>query len=244
MILRRQFSTLLNTILPARCLSCLKHVDSPGTLCSPCWQQLKFITRPYCPCCGTPFDYDVGAGNLCVFCLQTPPPFKSARSALVYDDGSKPLILSFKHADCLWGTKLFAQWLARAGSEILPSADLLVSVPLHWQRLLRRRYNQAALLTNALSDQTGIPRCHHILQRKRSTPSQGYRKRQERIKNVKGAFHVPERLAQNIRDKQIIIIDDVYTTGATTEECVHTLLKSGAGSVAVLTLARVKWLAV
>ncbi len=129
--------------------------------------------------------------------------------------------------------------MAKVGQEILKDSDVLIPVPLHWRRLLLRRYNQAALLTNALSDFTGVAKDNHALKRVRATPSQGKRTRAERLQNVRKAFAVSNKGQGRIRGKTCVLVDDVYTTGATIEECSRTLLKAGAGSVRVLTLARV-----
>ncbi|MEN8237364.1 MAG: ComF family protein [Pseudomonadota bacterium] len=227
------------TILPVRCLVCLTPVEQQGTLCATCWPQLNFISQPYCVRCGLTFEYKVGAQSLCVFCSQKNPVFKMCRSALVYDDHSKSLVLGFKHSDRLWGTPIFAQWMAKVGEDVLLDADVLIPVPLHWSRLLMRRYNQAALLSNALSQLMDVVKDNHALKRRKATPSQGKRTRLERLQNVRGAFCVPKRARARLLGKTCVLVDDVYTTGATIEECSRTLLDAGAGQVRVLTLARV-----
>lgn len=227
------------TLLPVRCLLCLTPVEQQGTLCAGCWSQLNFISQPYCACCGLTFEYEVEEQSLCGFCSKRQPVFQKCRSALIYDEWSKSLVLGFKHSDRLCGAPTFAAWMAKAGEELLRDADLLVPVPLHWSRLLMRRYNQAALLGNALSELIGVTKNNHVLKRRQATPSQGKRTRAERLQNVKGAFHVSKTAGVWLAGKRVVLVDDVYTTGATVEACSRVLLKAGAKQVCVLTLARV-----
>lgn len=242
----------LDALLPPQCLGCGELVGEPGALCSACWGGLRFIAQPLCRRCGWPFEVDVAlaaspaptgsapaAELLCGACLREPPAFDRARSVLVYDDASRGLVLGFKHADRTQAAPAFARWMARAGGDLLASADLIVPVPLHWTRLLARRYNQAALIGNALARQTGIPVAPDLLIRRRRTPSQGHLSRVERYRNVAGAFAVRPRDRGSARQRRIVLIDDVLTTGATVGACAATLRRAGAASVDVLSLARV-----
>jgi ComF family protein len=129
--------------------------------------------------------------------------------------------------------------MQRSGSELLEEADILVPVPLHRWRLLKRRYNQAALIAKALASPAGKYWSANLLKRARATASQGHMKPNERAKNVKGAFYIDPEQAGEIVGKNILLIDDVYTTGATVRECTRTLIKAGAAEVNVLCLARV-----
>lgn len=228
---------LLDALLPPRCLSCGEAVDRQGGLCATCWVKLTFIAPPLCACCGLPFEYEAQEGTLCGACMATPPPFARARAVLAYDDGSRPLVLGFKHGDRIHAAKAYGVWLARAGRELLEDADRLLPVPLHRARLFHRRYNQAALLAQALSRHCGVPATPDLLQRRRSTPTQGGLDRQGRHRNVKGAFRL--RPGQSVTGQRLVIVDDVMTTGATLAECARILLRAGAARVDVLTLARV-----
>lgn len=228
---------LLDALLPPRCLSCGEAVDRQGGLCARCWTGLTFIAPPFCACCGLPFEYEAQEGALCGACLAAPPPFARARAVLVYDDGSRPLVLGFKHGDRIHAARAYGVWMARAGRELLEGADRLVPVPLHRARLFHRRYNQAALLAQALSRHGGIPTTPDLLERRRATPTQGGLDRQGRHRNVKGAFRL--RPGQSVRGQRLVLVDDVLTTGATLAECTRVLLRAGAARVDVLTLARV-----
>ncbi len=237
--LRRWGALALNAVLPARCLSCGVVVDAPGTLCPPCWRAIDFLAPPFCACCGMPFEVDPGEAALCTGCLDRPPDFARARAVFRYGEESRRLILGFKHGDRLHGTKAYAAWMARAGAELVADAAVIAPVPLHWTRLFARRYNQAALLANALARSAGIEAVPDLLVRKRRTPSQGRLNAAERRRNVRGAFAVRASAAPRIAGRRVLLIDDVYTTGATAGACARSLLAAGASAVDVLTLARV-----
>lgn len=229
----------LNLLLPPRCLSCGAMVDAPGSLCAGCWEEIAFLSPPLCAVCGFPFEFEVEEGALCASCTRRRPAFRSARAVFRYDDVSRTLVLSFKHADRTDGAPAFARWLVRAGQAILADADLIVPVPLHWTRLLQRRYNQSALLANSLARQAGLPVEATLLVRRRATPSQGTMSPSARRRNVRRAFALSGHLAARAKGRNIVLVDDVLTTGATVDECARTLLAAGAGAVDVLTLARV-----
>jgi len=229
----------LNLVLPPLCLSCRAVVAEPGSLCPECWGKITFLTAPLCSACGHPFEIDAGEGALCGACIDDPFPFKRARAVFRYDEASRALILRFKHADRLEGAPAFAKWMARAGAELLDHSPLLVPVPLHRWRLLRRRYNQAALLALALGRETGVPVEMSALIRHRQTNMQGRLGRTERARNVRGAFSVPQSHKSRIAGRSIVLIDDVMTTGITVSECAQALIKAGATQVDVLTLGRV-----
>lgn len=230
---------ILDLVLPPRCVVSGVEVDRQGMLAPDIWKGLRFISAPQCECCGLPFDYEVDEGTICAGCIENQPVFTSARSALVYDDGSRDLILRFKHADQMHSVVSFLPWLKTAGDEMLGGVDMLVPVPLHRWRLLKRRYNQAAVMAWALGRFANVPAIPDALLRVRPTPSQGHLKAKERAENVKKAFIVNERHKAGIASKNIVLIDDVLTTGATVNECAKALLDGGAARVDVLTLARV-----
>jgi len=176
--------TLLNHIVPPRCLSCQTHVPEQGTLCSSCWPKIPWISAPYCRCCGRPFGYlearDGVDGLLCLDCVQSAPPFIKGRSVFLYDEQSKPLILAFKHGDRTDYAKPFAQWIVRAAADILAQSDVIVPVPLHWRRLSMRRYNQAGLLALEMGRLAGLAVDVLSLMRVRPTSPQGKQGRQAR----------------------------------------------------------------
>lgn len=176
---------------------------------------------------------------LCGACVAFPRPYARARSALVYDDASRNLILAFKHGDKIQLTTSLVPLLERAGADLWDGCEALIPVPLHWRRLLARRYNQSGLLAQGLAKMTGIPYLPDTLIRIHHTPPQGHKNARARHDNVHGVFRVKDKLAETIQDKKVVLIDDVMTTGATLEECTKTLLNAGARDVSVLTIARV-----
>ena len=229
----------LAAVLPPRCLACGETVADPGTLCAPCWSRLAFLAGPVCAACGTPFEFESGPGALCGVCLAHRPAYRAARSALIYDEASRGLILALKHGDRTDSAPALAGWMAGAGREMLAAADIVAPVPLHRLRLLARRFNQAALLAHGIASRAGVACVPDLLIRRRRTPSQGGLSAAGRARNVAGAFRVNPARAAALVDKRVVLIDDVLTTGATAESCANTLLRGGAASVDVLTLARV-----
>jgi ComF family protein len=230
---------VLDMLLPPVCLACGSRVERQGTLCVACWQGLHFLSPPHCACCAFPFTYDLGPDALCAACTARPPGYDRARAAIAYDDASRPLVTHFKYADRLEGAALFARLLARSGERLLKDADLLLPVPLHPMRLLKRRFNQAAILARALAQETGMPVRMDVLRRVRPTPPQVGLSPAGRRRNVAHAFAVPPGKAPVLRGARLVLVDDVLTTGATVEACAKVLRRAGAVHVDVLTLARV-----
>jgi ComF family protein len=221
----------LDAVLPPRCVGCGEIVGEAGILCAQCWAGITFIAPPFCACCGLPFPHD-GKG-LCAACAAATPHYDRARAVLRYDDASRGLVIAFKHADRTHTAPAYGAWMRRAGAELLDDADLLVPVPLHWWRLFRRRYNQAALLAYAIDRARVAP---DLLIRRRATPSQGHLGRTARARNVATAFVL--RRGADVTGKRIVLVDDVMTTGATVSECARVLRRAGAARIDVLTLAR------
>ena len=245
---------MLDAVLPPTCAKCRVVVARNGTLCADCWKELRFLAPPWCQSCGFPFEYEgaeagvlpagshassLSQGPVCGECLQEPKAFDRARAALAYDDASRGLILAFKHADRTETLLNLVGWMALAGAELLEGADIIVPVPLHWMRLFTRRYNQSALLAQKLAERSHKPFNARVLERRRATAPQGHLSRAARQRNVAGAFRVRESARSAIEGRRVLLIDDVYTSGATIAACVRSLRGSGAAAVDVLTLARV-----
>ena len=237
--LRRTGLLALDMVLPPRCLRCGVTVDGVGALCPDCWGRMAFLGAPHCACCGYPFEFEMAPDALCAACMRDHPAFDRARAVLRYDEASRDLVLAFKHADRTDGAPAYGRWLARAGAELLPDADVIAAVPLHWSRLFARRYNQAALLALALGREAGLPAVPDLLARARRTPSQGRLSAAARERNVAGAFTVRPRHRAGLAGRRVLLVDDVLTTGATAEACARVLRRAGAAAVDVLTLARV-----
>jgi ComF family protein len=171
--------------------------------------------------------------------MRNAPDFDRARSALVYNDKSRDLILKFKHADRTEFAFAFANWVSRAGETELEECDAVAPVPLHWTKLFERRFNQSALLAKELGRRYAKPVELEILQRPKRGMSQGGLSRSARRKNVVGAFVVAKAESVKIEGKRIVLVDDVLTTGSTMNACARALKRAGARTVVGLTLARV-----
>jgi ComF family protein len=234
--LRRIGRAVVDGVLPPRCLSCGEIVDEPDALCGQCWGGISFFAPPWCVLCGLPFAHPMGEDALCGVCASGRASWDQARAVLRYDKNSRRLVLGLKHGDQTHAAAAFGQWMHRAGRDVLAGADLLIPVPLHWTRLLRRRYNQAALLAQAVRAVGGPEVAADWLIRHRRTPVQGHLGAPARERNVRGAFAM--RARRSVAGKRVVIIDDVMTTGATVEECARVLKRAGAVTVGVLTLAR------
>jgi ComF family protein len=230
---------LVQTVLPPTCLSCRKPAGATGGLCPKCWQGAGFIERPYCERLGTPFSYDSGAPLISPAAFADPPAFDRARAAMRFSDVARELVHLLKYGDRLDLVKPFSKWMARAGDEVLLEADALIPVPLHWTRLFQRRFNQSAELARAISGQTKVAVIDDVLARVRATPPQVGLARDERAKNVHGAFSIEKTARSKVKGKRIVLIDDVLTTGATANACARVLRRAGATRIDVLTLARV-----
>ena len=229
---------MLDLLFPPRDFA-ERPAQGPG-LAADAFLKISFLDDPVCDGCGIPFEFDQGIGALCPACMARPRAFARARAACLYDEGSRDLILRFKHADRPDLAKLFQQWISRAARDLIVDADAVVPVPLHPLRLLSRRYNQAAEIARPLARQAGLIYLPDSLQRGRATASQGGRSGSGRRRNVAGAFVVPPGYQRQIKGRRILLIDDVLTTGATAEACAKALLKAGARAVDVAVVARVR----
>lgn len=237
--LRRWTMAALDALLPPRCLGSGKIVDSPGMLDAAFWAELAFISAPACARCGLPFSFSVAEGSLCAACIDTPPDFDMARAAVVYNDASRQLILDFKYGDKMHAVDTFLPWLSRAAAPMAADTDIVLPVPLHPRRLWQRRFNQSAVLAQAIARVSGAAFIPDGMTRKRFTQPQKGLSRSERHSNVRGAFAVSPRAQATIKNKNVMLVDDVFTSGATLNECARVLKRAGAAKVYVVTLARV-----
>jgi ComF family protein len=236
---RRYFERLAKVIWPQRSLITGREVAGPGPLEPEHWSRLHFLSDPLCACCGVPLELAVEEGQLCGACLVRRPAYDRARAALAYGDISRDLVLALKYQGRRDSLDLLARWMASAGAELLADADMLVPVPLHYFRLVRRGFNQSVWLAAALAQKNQARLCVDALKRVRATPIQGGLSADGRRRNVQGAFRVRKAREALVRDKKILLFDDVLSTGATAEACSRALKRAGAQCVDVLALARV-----
>ncbi|MFT3811023.1 MAG: ComF family protein [Micropepsaceae bacterium] len=228
-----------DALFPPQCPSCAAPTGSPSALCLPCWEKAGF-GAPACRRCAIPLDSDLADETAeCAACIARPPAYSRARAAMTYE-GGRDMVLRYKHGERTDFTPAFAAWMVRAGASVLEGADMLAPVPLHRWRLLARRYNQSALLANAIGRLSGVASLPDALVRTRATPSQGAMvSAWARRRNVLAAFAVRAGVAEAVKGRVLVLVDDVMTTGATLEAAARALRRAGAAEVRALVLARV-----
>ncbi|MEO1680662.1 MAG: double zinc ribbon domain-containing protein [Pseudomonadota bacterium] len=239
---------LIEAVYPPHCLACSEVVASAGGLCTSCWSEAIFLAGPVCDSCGVPIlaphhiegqaTCDTAALR-CDDCQTIARPWRRGRSAMAYAGTGRRLALALKNADRTDLPRAAAAWMLRAGAPILAPDMLVAPVPLHWLRLFKRRYNQAALLSQAIAKQAGFDHCPDLLRRLRATPSQDGRSQAERFANLANAIDVHPRHTDMIAGRTVLLVDDVMTTGATLAACAEACLAAGAQEVRILALARV-----
>lgn len=235
-----RMQALVQALYPPRCLGCEAVVVTDFGLCGACWHSMPFITGLVCDSCGLPLPGSEPEGTRvqCDDCLRHPPPWTRGRALALYDGLARQMILQLKHGDRLDLARPLGTWLAGAARPVLQPGMLVVPVPLHWLRLLKRRSNQSALLAARLARVLGLEHCPDLLRRIRATPSQGHRSRSQRLVNLAGALTPHPRRASLAHQRDILLIDDVMTSGATLAAATLALQAAGAASVTALVLAR------
>jgi len=228
----------LDIALPTLCVACRDPVEGEG-VCANCWSKISFIAPPFCPRLGIPFVYDPGPDMLSMEAIANPPAYARARAAVRYDDVARTLVHALKYQDRTDLAPAMGRWMARAGRELLESADMLVPVPLHWRRGWSRRYNQSGALARVIEGESGVKVAIEALRRIRPTEQQIGLSRPQRASNVQGAFKVAPDRQHLVSGRRIVLIDDVLTSGATVDACARALLRAKAAAVDVLVFARV-----
>jgi ComF family protein len=231
---------MLHAVYPPQCLGCDALVTADFGLCGKCWRDTPFISGLVCDCCGQPLlGDDLGTPVQCDDCMALARPWLRGRAALMYKDNGRRMVLQLKHGDRLDLARPAGAWLLRAARPILQPDMLVAPIPLHWFRMLRRRYNQSALLSASFCKLAGLEHCPDLLQRRRATPSQGGRDRTARFENLEGAITPHPRRLARMQGRHVLLVDDVMTSGATLAVAADVCLAAGAADVSVLVLARV-----
>lgn len=200
---------------------------------------MHFITRSTCRGCAAPLPDagEVARDALCDDCLISPPAWDGARAATIYDGSAKRMVLALKHGDRPDLGPLMGRWLAQALHGTDPGS-VVIPIPLHPRRLLRRKYNQAELMSHMVARSLGLAHEPLALRRARNTLPQGHRSAEDRRQNMDRAFTVPRVAAQRLAGRPVLLIDDVMASGATMSEATRTLRMAGLGPVTVAVLAR------
>lgn len=229
----------LAIIYPPRCLGCGGLVENTMGLCGDCWRDTSFIAGLTCGKCGTPLPGESDTGETCDDCLRISRPWDAGRSVFQYRGTGRKLVLALKHGDRHDIVGPAAIWMARAARELLENDTLIVPVPLHPWRLLKRRYNQSGLLANALAKRTGHQFCGDALMRVRHTESLDGKNRDARFATLTNAITANPKRAAMIEGRNILIVDDVMTSGATLTAATEACFTAKAAEVRVVALARV-----
>jgi ComF family protein len=230
-----------NVIFPPRCLACAEIFAEPQkqVFCRSCHEKIRYMTGSHCPVCGITYPDSPAQNHICGNCLEDKPYYSCARAVASFETILMEAIHQFKYGRNIFAGDALASFMADFSYPDFEFAEysLFIPVPLHVKKLRERGFNQSLILANALSKKHEIPVNFSLLKRHKFTLTQTGLNKAEREKNIKGAFIVtdPEKIA----GKSVILIDDVYTTGSTLNECAKTLIKARAEKVAVLTLTRV-----
>jgi ComF family protein len=234
------FDAAFGLIYPTACQICGEQRALPrdGMVCARCWSKVHFIKPPFCQRCGLPYEGEITSAFECSNCRDLQFHFSLARSAVAAGGVILEVIHRYKYSQATWFEPFLADVFLR---EALPALrgqrwDWIVPVPLHPTKRREREFNQAERMAGHLSEATGIPLKTRLLRRTVPTRTQTLLTRQQRAANVRGAFAL--RRQGRLHGERVILVDDVFTTGATTDACARVLRIRGAGEVCVWTVAR------
>jgi ComF family protein len=229
----------LQEIYPPTCVLCDARVAEDHALCPDCWRDAPFLSGLVCDCCGVPLPGQDDGAVRCDDCLTIARPWDRGRAALAYAGTGRAAVLALKHADRGDLALPAARWMLRAAQPILRPGMLVVPVPVHRWRLVTRRYNQAALLAHALGRAAGLDVLPDALQRTRTTGTQDGKGREARFANMERSIRPHPQRGAALAGRDVLLVDDVMTSGATFAACADAARAAGAASVSVLALARV-----
>lgn len=238
-ILGEGAAPLVDFVYPPRCPACGDAIGAQGGLCADCWSQLSIPDGNGCSSCQRPFAEISIEGSLCAPCLASPPIHDGIAAGTFYNDISRQLVLAFKHGGRISLAPMMAGLIAARLADISEDT-LVVPVPLHRLRIWKRGYNQAALLAKELVRRGHGQLLVDGLERHRATPSLGGMGKLARAKALSGAIRVRKGAETRVRAREILLVDDVLTSGATTNNCVKALKKAGATRVTIACFARVR----
>mgnify|MGYP005990233395 CR=1 FL=1 len=234
-----RMQSIIHAVYPPQCVACDAAAMADNGLCGLCWAETQFIGGTICDTCGAPLlgdDFDEIAQ--CDDCMTIARPWNKGRAALAYSGIGRKLVLRFKHGDRTDLAKPLALWMATRAEPLIKEDTVIVPVPLHWVRLLSRRYNQAAELARALGPVLGVDVCPDALTRPRRTPQMKRQSRADRFAALAQSMAPNPKRAAQLSGRSVLLVDDVMTTGATLAAATEACLAAGADHVNVLALAR------
>jgi len=230
----------LHLIYPSQCISCRDLVEGDHALCGKCWRDTPFISGLTCDKCGTPLPGDdTGESILCDDCMTIARPWSMGRAAMLYQENGRKLVLAFKHGDRLDLAAPAGKWLAQVAAPLLQPDTLIAPIPLHWMRMLKRRFNQSALLATSLGKAVDRTTCLDLLVRAKRTRSLDGLGREARFQMLADSIRVNHKRRHRLIGRSVLLVDDVMTSGATLAACTEACLAAGAKDVNTVTLARV-----
>lgn len=236
--LARTLAPLVDLVFPPRCPLCGTGISSQTGLCGSCWSELAIPGRPACGSCGRPFSDSVRDGAICAACMADPPRHDGIAAGTLYNDASRRLVLAFKHGNRIALATMMARLMAARLGQV-DESWLIVPVPLHRWRLWRRGFNQSAVLAQEIAKLRGARLAVDMLERAKPTPVLGGLGRKARARALAGAIAVRPRKRDRLKGASVILVDDVLTSGATSDVCVAALKRAGAERVLICCFARV-----
>lgn len=219
---------------------CREQLQTENALCGECWRDMPFNVECACVRCGAPLIGQIEAECAeCDDCMKDPPLWRAGRSVFHYQGLARKLILELKHGDRPELGAPAAAWMAQVGADLLSTETAIIPISVHWQRRLRRKYNQAEILAHHVAEITSTQLISNALVRPRKTIPLKNVSRQERLAILENAFAIERDQVQHLKDRRVVLIDDVMTSGATLRAATRTLLDVGVQDISILVLARV-----
>jgi ComF family protein len=231
------WKSFLNLIFPIKCIICDSY-KTQREICSNCWGNIPFITKPYCYICGIPFSYENDEKAICGYCVMKRPSYDKSISIFKYNEYSKKIIHKFKYQDNLHILDYLVNLMSNLGNSLIIQADYIVPVPMHKYKLLKRGYNQSALLAMKIAKKNNVKYLPELLLKIKHNMPQASLKKGQRIENIKNTICINNKYKSLIAGKVILLVDDVITTGATIEECAKIISGYKPSHIFILSLAK------